>query len=77
MWNYEYKLIAIPEAVASHARGLTFERGKRGPLSVYLSVRNKVALSLITNAKYKHIIKHIILLHAIRSTATSTLMTKI
>jgi len=74
MWNHGYKLIAIPEAVASHARGLTFGRltfgrDKRSALEVYLNERNRIALSLITNTRYKHII----LLHMLRNTATTTL----
>uniref|UniRef100_A0A7J3Z6T6 Uncharacterized protein n=1 Tax=Ignisphaera aggregans TaxID=334771 RepID=A0A7J3Z6T6_9CREN len=71
MWNHGYKLISIPEAVASHARGLTFGRGKRSALTVYLSERNRIALSLITNTRYKHIIP----LHTLRNTVTTTLMT--
>ena len=69
-WNCGYKLVAIPEAVASHARGLTF--GRRSILSDYLSERNRVALSLITNTRYKSII----LLHVLRSIATFMLRTR-
>jgi GT2 family glycosyltransferase len=71
MWNHGYKLIAIPEAVASHARGLTFGigRGKRSALAVYLGERNRIALSLITNTRYKHIV----LLHTLRDAAITTL----
>jgi len=69
MWNCGYKLVAIPEAVASHVRGLTF--GRRSILSDYLSGRNRVALSLITNTRYKSII----LLHVLRSITTSMLKT--
>jgi len=71
MWNYGYKLIAIPEAVASHVRGLTFRKGKRSTFSVYLSERNRLALSLITNVTYRSIIP----LHVLRSIATTTLVT--
>jgi GT2 family glycosyltransferase len=52
MWNCGYKLIAIPEMVANHVRSLSFGLGK-GSLSVYLSERNKVALSLITNTRLR------------------------
>jgi len=72
MWNHGYKLIAIPDAVASHARSLTFGRGKRGALAVYLNERNRIALSLITNTRYKHIIP----LHTLRNTVTTILTTK-
>jgi len=76
MWNHEYKLISIPEAVASHARGLTFGRGKRSALMVYLSERNRIALSLITNTRYKHIIPLHTLLYTLRNTVTTTLTTR-
>jgi len=72
MWNHGYKLIAIPEAVASHARGLTFGRGKRSALTVYLGERNRIALSLITNTRYKHIIP----LYTLRNTVTTILTTR-
>jgi GT2 family glycosyltransferase len=69
LWSYGYRLIAIPEIIASHARGLTFGRGKRSSISIYLSERNRVALTQITNTRYKHIV----LLHALRNLTTSTL----
>jgi GT2 family glycosyltransferase len=72
MWNHGYKLIAIPEAVANHARGLTFGKGKRSALAVYLGERNRIALSLITNTRYKHIIS----LHTLRNTVTTILTTR-
>ena len=72
MWNHGYKLIDIPEAVASHARGLTFGRDKRGALAVYLSKRSRIALSLVINTRYKHVIP----LHALRNTVTTILTTK-
>jgi len=69
LWSCGCKLIAIPEIIASHARGLTFGRGKRSNISIYLSERNRVALTQITNTRYKHIV----LLHALRNLITSTL----
>jgi len=66
MWNYRYRLVAIPESVASHVRGLTFGRGK-STSSAYLGERNRIALSIITNTKYKYII----LSHMLRSIIVS------
>ena len=53
MWNCGQKSIAIPEAVASHARSLTF--GKESTFLSYLSERNRIALTQITNTRYKHV----------------------
>ena len=64
MWNCGYESIMIPEPVASHARGLTFGK-KRGSTSHYLGVRNRIALSLITNSRYRRLI----LLFAFRNSA--------
>ena len=55
LWNRKYKLIVIPDVVAAHARNLSFGKGKSS-LSVYLSERNRVALSLVTNTRYKHVV---------------------
>jgi GT2 family glycosyltransferase len=67
LWSCGCRLIAIPEIIASHARGLTFGRGKRSNISIYLSERNRVALTQITNTRYKHVV----LLHALRNLITS------
>jgi GT2 family glycosyltransferase len=69
LWSCGYKLIAIPEIIARHARGLTFGRGRRSCISIYLSERNRVALTQITNTRYKHVV----LLHALRNLIASTL----
>jgi GT2 family glycosyltransferase len=69
LWNCGCKLIAIPEIVASHARRLTFGRGRMSITSTYLSERNRVALTQITNTRYKHVV----LPHALRNLTTSTL----
>ena len=65
-WNCGYRSVAIPEPVASHARGLTFGRGK-SISSVYLCERSRIALSIITNTRYRHII----LSHMLRSIIVS------
>jgi len=70
MWNCGYRAVAIPKAVASHARGLTFGRGKN-PFLIYLLERNRVALSIITNTKYRHVIFS----HILRGAIVSTLRT--
>jgi len=67
LWNCGFSLVSVPEVVAYHARGLTFKR--KGGLGAYLSDRNRVALAFITNSRYRHVI----LLHALRNTATSLL----
>jgi len=67
LWSCGYKLVAVPEAVASHFRGLTF--GKKSTFSSYLIDRNRAALSVITNTRYKRVV----LLHAARNAITSTL----
>jgi Predicted glycosyltransferases len=69
LWSCGYKLVAVPEVVASHARGLTF--GKKSTLSAYISERNRVTLSVVTNTRYRQIV----LLHATRNTVTSALRT--
>jgi GT2 family glycosyltransferase len=68
MWNCGYKLIAVPEPIAYHVRNLTFRREK-GFLLSYLTMRNRIALTFISNTRYKDII----LLHALRSSIVSLL----
>ncbi|MEM0059176.1 MAG: glycosyltransferase family 2 protein [Desulfurococcaceae archaeon] len=65
LWSCGCRLIAIPEVIASHARGLTFGRGK-STISTYLGERNRVALTQITNTRYKQVV----LLHALRNLIT-------
>jgi GT2 family glycosyltransferase len=67
LWNCGFPLISIPEVVTYHARGLTFKR--KGGLGAYLLDRNRVALAFISNSRYRHVM----LLHALRNTATSLL----
>jgi len=43
--------------------------GRKSTISTYLGKRNRVALTQITNTRYKHIV----LLHALRNLTTSTL----
>ena len=69
LWSCGCRLIAISEIIASHARGLTFGRGRRSTISIYLGERNRVALTQITNTRYKHLV----LLHALRNLITSTI----
>jgi len=68
MWNYGYKSVSIPEIIASHVGGLTFGR-KKSTFSVYLNERNRIALSIITNTRYKRII----LSHVLRGVMVSAL----
>jgi GT2 family glycosyltransferase len=67
LWNCGFPLVSVPEVVAYHARSSTFKR--KGGLGAYLSDRNRVALAFISNSRYRHVM----LLHALRSTATSFL----
>ncbi|MEM2206872.1 MAG: glycosyltransferase family 2 protein [Ignisphaera sp.] len=60
LWNNGYKVIAIPEIIATHRRGTTFRKQHK----IYLGERNRIALSYITNTKYKLVIK----LHTLRVT---------
>jgi len=71
MWNCGYKSITIPEPVVSHARGLTFGK-KRGSTSHYLSTRNWIALSMITNTRYRQLI----LLREFRNLAYTIIKTR-
>jgi len=66
LWNHGCKLISVPEAVAEHARGLTF--GSQSYFSTYLSTRNRAALACITNTRYGILV----LLHIVRNALTST-----
>ena len=66
LWSCGYKLIAIPEIVASHARRLTFGKGEMSITSTYLRERNRVALTQITNTRYRRVV----LLHALRNLIT-------
>lgn len=70
LWNCGYKLIGIPEIVASHVGGLTF--GRESNLSTYLWERNRIALALTTNTRYRHFI----LLHILRDTIVSIMKAK-
>jgi len=72
MWNCRYRSVAIPEVVASHVGGLTFGR-RKSISSIYLSERNRVALSVVTNTRYKYII----LSHELRNTITSVLRVEV
>jgi GT2 family glycosyltransferase len=66
LWNKGYRLVAIPEIVAEHVRTLTL--GKGSFLPVYLGTRSRSALALITNTRYRTLIR----LHMLRSALTST-----
>jgi GT2 family glycosyltransferase len=66
LWNRGYKLIVIPEVIATHVRNLSF--GKEGrSLLTYLGERNRIALSLVTNTRYKHVILFYMLKRALAS----------
>jgi GT2 family glycosyltransferase len=67
LWNCAYKLIAIPKIIASHVRSLTSGRGKKGSFTAYLFERNRVALSLITNSRYRPLVPLTILKDAMIS----------
>ena len=71
MWNYGYKSVAIPEPVAAHARNLTFR--SKTALTVYLSKRNRIALALNTNTRYKDVVLIYELNYMLRHIAASTL----
>jgi GT2 family glycosyltransferase len=71
MWNYGYKSVAIPEVVAAHARNLTF--GRKSAFLAYLNERNRIALTLITNTRYKSVVLLYALNYMLRNIATSTL----
>jgi len=71
MWNHGCKSVAIPEAVASHAGSLTF--GKKNAFSTYLVDRNRIALTLITNTRYKNIMPFYMLNCTLRDFAGSIL----
>ena len=72
LWGCNYKLVSIPEVVASHARGMTFGK-KKGSLAFYLGERNRIALSMITNTRYRRVI----LAHALRNLSVSMLRDKL
>lgn len=61
------RVIAIPQVVAKHQGGASFRGYGR-----YLDTRNRVALSYVTNTRYRHLIK----LHTIRSTLLGWLRPK-
>jgi GT2 family glycosyltransferase len=67
MWNNGYKSVAIPEAVASHVRSLTFGIGSN--FSLYLNERSRIALTQITNTRYKNLILPYALNHMLRNLA--------
>jgi len=69
MWSYGYKSVAIPEIIASHVGSLTF--GRKSSFQTYLLERNRIALLLITNTRYKYIA----FLHKVRSFMTFALKT--
>jgi GT2 family glycosyltransferase len=71
MWNHGYKSVAIPEVVASHAGSLTF--GRKRTFSIYLSDRSRIALTLITNTRYKNIVPLYMLNCMLRNLAGSIL----
>lgn len=57
LWDCGYPSISVPKVVGYHLRGSTF--GRVTPLTWYLSTRNRVALTFITNSRYKGLIlKH-------------------
>jgi GT2 family glycosyltransferase len=61
LWNCGFPLVSVPEVVAHHVRSFTFK--KQAVFSTYLNVRNRVALSVITNIRYKYLV----LLHVLKS----------
>lgn len=63
LWNNHYKVITIPEIVATHRRGATFRKRDTRALTIYLGERNRVAVSCVTNTRYKHAIRF----HSIRA----------
>lgn len=55
LWNHGFSSVSINEVVAEHLRGASF--GRRSLLSLYLHLRNHVALSEVSNSRYKRIMK--------------------
>jgi len=67
LWGCGYPSISVPEAVAYHARNSTF---KGMSLSyIYLLARNRIALMLAGNSRYRQVL----LLHLLRNVTTSLL----
>ncbi len=54
LWNHGFKLACIPKIVAEHASGSTI--GEGSPLQHYFGARGRVALSLISNSRFKELI---------------------
>jgi GT2 family glycosyltransferase len=76
MWNRGYRIITVPEIIASHARSFTFGKYKRGVLQAYLSTRNRVALLLLTNNRYKHVVEYVMFSQILRDYIASVLKPK-
>lgn len=72
MWNCGYKLISVPKPVASHVGGLTLWR-KQPIFTRYLLERRRVALSIITNARYRQLTP----LYSLKNIALSILGTRL
>jgi GT2 family glycosyltransferase len=71
MWSCGFSSISIPKIVAYHARGSTFRR--KGSFGVYFFERNRIAIALISNTRYKHMV----FLHAARNIVTAMLKTEL
>lgn len=69
LWNNNYKVISIPEIVATHRRGATFRKGSTLSFMMYFVERNRVALSCVTNTRYRSAIR----LHFIKATLIGAL----
>jgi len=54
LWNHDFKLACIPKIVAEHTRSSTI--GEGSPLQHYFGARGRVALSLISNSRFKELI---------------------
>jgi GT2 family glycosyltransferase len=71
LWSCGFSSISIPKVVAYHARGSTLRR--KGSFGVYLFERNRIAIALISNTRYKHMV----FLHTLRNIVTATLKTEL
>jgi len=71
LWSCGFSSISIPKVVAYHARGSTL--GRKGSFGFYLFERNRIAIALISNTRYKHMV----FLHTLRNIVTATLKTEL
>jgi GT2 family glycosyltransferase len=71
LWSCGFSSISIPKVVAYHARSSTFRR--KGSFGIYFFERNRIAIALISNTRYKHMV----FLHTARNIVTAMLKTEL